>query len=154
MCIQVIKDWYDEISTEVEREMPHLQGVYARLSFVIRHHLITLLADGSGMCALVLGEGRATGPDLADVITECKRRYTAPLMDCLAQGQKQGEIPHRCAPAPDARADLWLDGACAVGLDHESKAPRHRQTAEQLTALIWSAITPECLAGSPDPLPR
>ena len=22
LCIQVIKDWYDEISTEVEREMP------------------------------------------------------------------------------------------------------------------------------------
>ena len=142
LCIQVIKDWYDEISTEVEPEMPHLQGVYARLSLVNRHLAVTLLADGSGMCALVLGEGRATGPDLADVITECKRRYTAPLMDCLAQGQKQGEI--RTDVPLRLMRELIYGSMEHVLWDSitNQKRPAIDKTAEQLTALIWSAITP------------
>lgn len=142
LCIQVIKDWYDEISTELEREMPHLQGVHAKIHFVIRHHLITLLADGSGMCALVLGEGRATGPDLADVITECKRRYIAPLMDCLAQAREDGEI-RQDMPLRLIR-DLIYGSMEHVLWDSitDQKRPSIDQTAEQLTALVWSAITP------------
>lgn len=142
LCIQVIKDWYDEISTELEREIPHLQGVHAKINFVIRHHLITLLADGSGMCALVLGEGRATGPDLADVITECKRRYIAPLMDCLAQAREDGEI-RQDMPLRLIR-DLIYGSMEHVLWDSitDQKRPSIDQTAEQLTALVWSAITP------------
>src|SRR6218665_4061029 len=92
LCIQVITDWYDEISRDLEAEVPRLQGVRAKLAYVIRQHLVTLLADGSGMCALVLGEARATAPELAEVITDCKRRYTAPLMEALAQAREEGRI--------------------------------------------------------------
>ncbi len=142
LCIQVIKDWYDEISTALEREMPHLQGVHAKISFVIRHHLITLLADGSGMCALVLGEGRAVGPELSSVITECARRYTSPLMDCLAQARQDGEI-RQDMPLRLIR-DLIYGSMEHVLWDSitDQKRPSIDQTAEQLTALIWSAITP------------
>jgi AcrR family transcriptional regulator len=47
LCIQVITDWYDEISGELERDLPRLQGVHAKLAHVVRAHLVTLLADGS-----------------------------------------------------------------------------------------------------------
>jgi AcrR family transcriptional regulator len=142
LCIQVIKDWYDEISSELERDVPRLHGVHAKLSHVVRAHLVTLLADGSGMCALVLSEGRAAEPELAQVITDCKRRYTAPLMDCLAEAQTQGQI----------RQDMplrLLRDVVYGSMEHvlwdaitTMKRPRIDTTAEQLTELIWSALMP------------
>jgi len=142
LCIQVIKDWYDEISTELEREVPRLHGVHAKLSHVVRQHLCTLLADGSGMCALVLGEGRASAPELAEVITDCKRRYTAPLMDCLAQAMKDGEV-RQDMPLRLMR-DLVYGSMEHVLWDSITahKQPPIDETAEQLTALIWSALMP------------
>jgi AcrR family transcriptional regulator len=142
LCIQVIKDWYDEISTELEREVPRLHGVHAKLSYVVRQHLCTLLADGSGMCALVLGEGRASAPELAEVITDCKRRYTAPLMDCLAQAMQDGEV-RQDMPLRLMR-DLVYGSMEHVLWDSitSHKRPPIDDTAEQLTSLIWSALMP------------
>ncbi|MFT3858519.1 MAG: TetR/AcrR family transcriptional regulator [Aquabacterium sp.] len=142
LCIQVIKDWYDEISSELEQDVPRLHGVHARLSHVVRAHLVTLLADGSGMCALVLSEGRAAEPELAKVITECKRRYTAPLMDSLAQAQAQGEI-RQDMPLRLMR-DLVYGAMEHVLWDAitTSRRPRIDTTAEQLIELIWSAVMP------------
>lgn len=149
LCMAVIKDWYDEISSDLEREVPRLQGIHAQLSYVIRQHLCTLLADGSGMCALVLGEGRAnahTGqPDLAElaaVSTECKRRYTTPLMDCLARAQAAGEI-RQDMPLRLLR-DLIYGSMEHVLWDSitAQKRPPIDATAAQLTTLIWSAVMP------------
>ena len=142
LCIQVIKDWYDEISGELERDVPRLHGVHAKLGHVVRAHLVTLLADGSGMCALVLGEGRAAEPELAQVITDCKRRYTAPLMDCLAQAQAQGEI-RQDMPLRLLR-DLVYGSMEHVLWDAITtrKRPRIDTTATQLTELIWCALMP------------
>jgi len=145
LCIQVITRWYDEISGELERDVPRLSGVHAKLSHVVRAHLVTLLADGSGMCALVLGEGRAAGsaePELAEVIAACKRRYTAPLMDALSAGQAQGLV----------RADMplrLLRELVYGSMEHvlwdaiaSAKRPDIDATAEQLTELLWSALQP------------
>ena len=145
LCMQVITRWYDEISRDLERDVPGLHGVHAKLQHVVRAHLVTLLADGSGMCALVLGEGRATGacePELAQVIAECKRRYTAPLMDALADAQAQGQI----------RQDMplrLLRELVYGSMEHvlwdaitSAKRPCIDTTAIQLTELIWSALVP------------
>ncbi|MGH6648942.1 TetR/AcrR family transcriptional regulator [Aquabacterium sp.] len=142
LCIQVIKDWYDEISGELEREVPRLHGVHAKLGHVVRQHLFTLLADGSGMCALVLGEGRTSAPELAEVITDCKRRYTAPLMDCLAQATLDGEV-RQDMPLRLMR-DLVYGSMEHVLWDSITthKRPPIDETAEQLTSLIWSALMP------------
>lgn len=142
LCIQVITDWYDEISRDLEVQVPRLPTVQARLAYVVRQHLVTLLADGSGLCALVLGEGRSSAPELVGVITECKRRYTAPLMDCLAQGRADGQI-RQDMPLRLLR-DLVYGSMEHVLWDSISshKRPPIDQTAEQLTALIWSALKP------------
>jgi AcrR family transcriptional regulator len=158
LCMAVIKDWYDEISSDLEREVPRLQGIHAQLSYVIRQHLCTLLADGSGMCALVLGEGRSHSQttqsskatqtaavdlaELAAVSTECKRRYTTPLMDCLAHAQAAGEI-RQDMPLRLLR-DLIYGSMEHVLWDSitAQKRPPIDETAEQLTTLIWSALMP------------
>ena len=142
LCIQVITDWYDEISGELERELPHLPGVHAKLAHVVRAHLETLLADGSGLCALVLSEGRAADPELAAVLAECRRRYTAPLMQALAEGQACGDV--RTDMPLRLLRDLVYGSMEHVLWDAITtrKRPRIDATATQLTELIWSALMP------------
>ncbi len=62
LCMRVIGDWYDEIIDVVETGMPHDQPVRAQFEFFIRTHLRLFLIQGTGLCALVLSEGRTKGP--------------------------------------------------------------------------------------------
>jgi AcrR family transcriptional regulator len=142
LCAQVIKDWYDEITQDLQRELPRLPSIEAQLVYVVRAHLLTLLAEGSGMCALVLGEGRTAGAGLSEVITECLRHYTAPLMDCLAQARHQGEI-RQDMPLSLLR-DLVYGSMEHVLWDSitDRKRPPIDETAEQLSTLIWAALKP------------
>jgi AcrR family transcriptional regulator len=142
LCIQVITDWYDEISSALERDVPDLPDLHAQVRHVVHAHLVTLLAEGSGLCALVLSEGRSAEPELAKVIADCKRRYTAPLMHALSQGQRQGlvrdDMPLRLL------RDLVYGSMEHVLWDAITTArrPRIDTTAQQLTALIWRALQP------------
>src|SRR5215472_47621 len=88
LCVRVIEDWYDEIIDTFEQGMPHNQGTRAQLEFYVKTHLQLFLIQGTGLCALVLSDGRAKGPDLGEVFVPLQRRYTAPLMDLLARGRR------------------------------------------------------------------
>jgi AcrR family transcriptional regulator len=93
LCVRVISDWYDEIIAAVEQGLPRRKTIRAQLEFVVHTHLRLFLVHGTGMCALVLSEGRSKGPsELGDAVLPLQRRYTAPLMDLLARGQASGEI--------------------------------------------------------------
>jgi AcrR family transcriptional regulator len=98
LCVRVIGDWYDEIIAAIEAGMPTDQPVRRQLEFFVRTHLRLFLIQGTGLCALVLSEGRSKGQALGDSMLPLQRRYTAPLMALLARGQANGEI----------RADLPL----------------------------------------------
>lgn len=92
LCVRVIEDWYDEIIAKIESDLPRDQPIHAQLRFIVRAHLRLFLVQGTGMCALVLSEGRAKGQPLGDQLAPLQRRYTAPLMDLLARGQASGEL--------------------------------------------------------------
>jgi len=92
LCLRVISDWYDEIVAAMESGMPVAEPARAQLRFFVRTHLHLFLVQGTGLCALVLSEGRAKGQDLGESLQPLQRRYTAPLMDLLARGQAAGEI--------------------------------------------------------------
>jgi len=93
LCVRVIADWYDEITREITQGMPRQRPVRAQLEFFVRAHLRLYLGHGTGMCALVLSEGRDKGAaDLGAAVLPLHRRYTAPLMDLLARGQGDGSI--------------------------------------------------------------
>ncbi|MCP6231796.1 hypothetical protein NL428_27345, partial [Klebsiella pneumoniae] len=63
-----------------------------QLEFLVLTNLQVFLVQGTGICALVLSEGRAKGQGLGEALVELQRRYTAPLMDLLARGQEAGEV--------------------------------------------------------------
>jgi AcrR family transcriptional regulator len=142
LCMQVIKGWYDEISQVLEQEVPLVVGTRARLHFVVHKHLVTLMQDGTGMCKLVLSEGRSTDAEFADLIAELKRRYTAPLMKVLAAAQRAGEI-RQDMPLPLLR-DMVYGSMEHVLWDYmvNRNKPDIETTASQLTNMLWTAFMP------------
>ena len=92
LCVRVIEDWYDEIIAQIDSGLPRGRSLRVQFAYVIRAHLRLFLDQGTGMCALVLSEGRSKGQPLGEKLVPLQRRYTAPLMDLLARGQASGEL--------------------------------------------------------------
>jgi AcrR family transcriptional regulator len=146
LCMQVISDWYDEISLELEREVPLLQGTRAKLGYIVNKHLHHLIRDGKGLCALVLSEGRSPETGFTELIADLQRRYTAQLMEVLFLAQAAGEI------RSDMPLRLMRDMVYG-SMEHilwdciiSGHDPDLDRTARQVTDLIWSAFSPPNLA--------
>lgn len=141
LCVRVIADWYDEITTDIEQGLPLRKPVRAQLEFFVHSHLRLFLGHGSGMCALVLSEGRHKGPaDLGDAVLPLHRRYTAPLMDLLSRGQSEGvirtDMPLRLLRSlvlGPMEHMLWEAVSTKKPIDVDA-------IARTLCALLWSAI--------------
>jgi AcrR family transcriptional regulator len=140
LCMRVIQDWYDEIITAIEAGLPREKPVREQLEFVVLTHLRLFLIQGTGLCALVLSEGRTKGQDLGEGFVELQRRYTAPLMDLLARGQSRGEV-RRDIPLRLLRSlvfgpmehMLWEVVITGRQIDVEA-------SARDLVALLWPAV--------------
>jgi AcrR family transcriptional regulator len=140
LCMRVIQDWYDEIITAIEAGLPREKPVREQLEFVVLTHLRLFLIQGTGLCALVLSEGRTKGQDLGEGFVELQRRYTAPLMDLLARGQARGEV-RRDIPLRLLRSlvfgpmehMLWEVVITGRQIDVEA-------SARDLVALLWPAV--------------
>jgi AcrR family transcriptional regulator len=142
LCVEVIRRWYDEISTELEREMPLLDGLHLQLRFAVRKHLSHLIGEGAGICALVLSEGRTADQAFGELIADLKRRYTAPLMHALetarAAGEVRGDVPLRLF------RDMVYGSMEHVLWDYvvSGRKPDIERTAEQLCDMLWGAFMP------------
>ncbi|MCA7932615.1 TetR/AcrR family transcriptional regulator [Burkholderia cepacia] len=142
LCARVIADWYDENIAAFEHGMPPDASVRQQFAFIVRTHLRLMLVNGTGLCALVLSEGRAKQHALSDELTALQRRYTAPLMDVLARGQAAGQV----------RTDLPLSllRSMVFGpIEHVlwDAILGHRKldtetTATQLVDMLWAAVQP------------
>lgn len=144
LCMRVIADWYDEIIGEIETGLPREASVREQLEFMVHTHLRLFLIQGTGLCALVLSEGRRSGDDkLGDGFggfVELQRRYTAPLMDLLARGQASGElradIPLRLLRSlvfGPMEHMLWEVILTGRQIDTDA-------SARDLVALLWPAL--------------
>ncbi|AJY25558.1 bacterial regulatory s, tetR family protein [Burkholderia ambifaria AMMD] len=142
LCARVIADWYDEIIAAFEHGMPVEASVQHQFAFIVRTHLRLMLVNGTGLCALVLSEGRAKQHALSDELTALQRRYTAPLMDVLARGQAAGQV-RRDMPLSLLRSMvfgpiehvLWDAILGHRKLDTET-------TVTQLVDMLWAAVQP------------
>jgi AcrR family transcriptional regulator len=142
LCARVIADWYDEIIAVIEDGLPCDGTTRQQFAFIVRAHLRLMLGHGTGLCALVLSEGRTKQHELGNQLTALQRRYTAPLMRVLALGQETGQI----------RADvpLRLLRSMVFGpMEHVlwEAALAHRSadidvTADRLVEVLWAALQP------------
>lgn len=141
LCMRVIGDWYDEIIAAIESGLPRHAPVRAQLEFIVHTHLRLFLIQGTGLCALVLSEGRSKGQEeLGEAFVELQRRYTAPLMDLLARGQVEGQIRQdvplrllRSLVFGPMEHMLWEVVITGRQLDVD-------QSAHDLVALLWPAL--------------
>jgi AcrR family transcriptional regulator len=140
LCMRVIQDWYDEIIAAIEAGLPREAPVREQLEFVVLTHLRLFLIQGTGLCALVLSEGRTKGQDFGEGFVELQRRYTAPLMHLLARGQQAGEvrsdIPLRLLRSlvfGPMEHMLWEVVITGRQIDVEA-------SARDLVALLWPAV--------------
>jgi AcrR family transcriptional regulator len=144
LCMRVIGDWYDEIIVAIEAGLPRERPVREQLEFIVHTHLRLFLIQGTGLCALVLSEGRSKGQELGEAFVELQRRYTAPLMDLLARGQAQGEV-RQDIPLRLLRSLVF--GPMEHMLWEVVSSGRQievAQSARDLVALLWPALqTPE-----------
>ena len=141
LCVRVIADWYDEITAAIEQGLPRDKPVRAQFDFFVHKHLRLFLGHGTGMCALVLSEGRDKGPDdLGDAVLPLHRRYTAPLMDLLARGQAGGEVRGdvplrllRSLVLGPMEHLLWETVSTQKAIDIDAQA-------RAMSMLLWSAL--------------
>ena len=145
LCERVITDWYDEIIAAIEAGLPRGEPARVRLDWFIRTHLRLFLIHGTGLCALVLSEGRSKGQDFSGTLQPLQRRYTAPLMDLLARGQASGEfrqdLPLRLLrPLVLGPMEHILWEAVAQGGEASKPSIDIEATANAVSALLWSAL--------------
>ncbi|MDR3553270.1 MAG: TetR/AcrR family transcriptional regulator [Syntrophobacteraceae bacterium] len=140
LCMEVIKGWYEGMNKDLEQEVPLITGIRAQLHFVIRKHLKYLLEEGTGLCSLVLSEGRNIDEEFMSLIADLKRQYTAPFMHALAvardSGQIRSDIPLRLMRDMvygSMEHILWgrIVTNHAVDID---------LVANQLSDVLWSAL--------------
>lgn len=142
LCLEVIRRWYDEISSHLEGELPAIDGMRSKLHFVIRRHLTHLIGEGAGICALVLGEGRVADSAFKEEIAVMKRRYVKTLMSAFQEARQRGEM------RSDVGANLFRDMVYG-SMEHvlwdfvaSGRKPDIEKTASQLTDLLWRSFAP------------
>ncbi|NRO95097.1 TetR family transcriptional regulator [Paraburkholderia sp. NMBU_R16] len=142
LCVRVISDWYDEIIAAIETGLPRNGTTRQQFAFIVRMHVRLMLVHGTGLCSLVLSEGRTKHHALGDELTGLQRRYTAPLMRVLAHGQQAGHIrtdmPLRLMRSfvfGPMEHVLWDATLAHRGADIDA-------TAEQLVDVLWTALQP------------
>jgi AcrR family transcriptional regulator len=145
LCARVIADWYDEIIDAFESGLPRDGSARQQFAFIVRTHLRLMLVNGTGLCSLVLSEGRTKRHDLSDTLTELQRRYTAPLMNVLARGQ---ELGHVRADIPLRLMRSLVFGPMEHVLWDATLAKRRLSqaqidtTANELVDVLWAALQP------------
>lgn len=138
--MEVIRGWYEEMNNDLEQEVPLITGIRAQLHFVIRKHLKYLLEEGTGLCALVLSEGRNVDEEFMSLIADLKRQYTAPFMRALSVARDSGQI------RSDIPLRLMRDMVYG-SMEHIlwGRIVTNRMVdidlvANQLTDVLWSAL--------------
>jgi AcrR family transcriptional regulator len=145
LCARVIADWYDEIIDAFETGLPRDGTVHQQFAFIVRTHMRLMLMNGTGLCSLVLSEGRTKQHDLSDTLTELQRRYTAPLMDVLAHGQALGHVR---SDVPLRLLRSLVFGPMEHVLWDATLAKRRlsqaqiETTANELVEVLWAALQP------------
>jgi AcrR family transcriptional regulator len=141
LCVRVICDWYNEIIAEIEATLPHITGTRAKFFFLIRTHLYRLIIDGPGLCALILSEGRAKDDTFGNEILQLQRRYTAPLMQVLAEGVATGDI-RADMPLSLLRSSIYGPMEHVLWDAISKKNVDIEETSNRLAHLLWQALQP------------
>jgi len=144
LCVRVVGDWYDEITASLAGAIDPAAPLQEQFRCFVRTHLQLFLVQGTGLCALVLSEGRARSGGgataLSEVLVELQRRYTVPLMDLLARGRAAGELREDVSLSLMRSLVLGPMEHLLWELVSTHKSVSFEAAAADLVSLIWPAL--------------
>ncbi len=143
LCARVIGDWYDEIIESIESGLPRDGSVRQQFAFIVRTHLRRCCVNGTGLCSLVLSEGRTQQHELSEALTGLHRRYTAPLSAGAVAGGKPPADPrgHACCGCCARSCSGPWSMCCGTRRSRIARTDIDA-TAERLIDVLWSALQP------------
>lgn len=97
LLVALISRWYEGITEEMLEGLRGISGLRNKLRFVIWRHLKTL-HDEPKFCAMAIAESRHYDQTVAQVLHNCNRRYTRPLIEILKEGVDSGELRKDTSP--------------------------------------------------------
>jgi len=98
LLVHVLRAFYEPLIADVENGVRQIDGAANRLRFLIARHLEAFTAD-RGLCRLVIRELRADPGLHGKAVRELNRRYTAPALEAIEAGIRDGELRADLVPA-------------------------------------------------------
>ncbi|MGB0921456.1 MAG: TetR/AcrR family transcriptional regulator [Alphaproteobacteria bacterium] len=145
LFISVIEQWYGELITVIEADLPQIEDTMLRLRYLVGQHLHTF-ADEPGLCRAMLQEARTMPDYVGGRFQECNRRYTGFMLKTLKAGAAEGVVRDDLPPA-------FLRDAIFGAVEHHCFAylsGRAPMKIEKVTDQFWLLLQPALLAGSTD----
>jgi len=91
LLVDVLRAFYEPLIEELEAGVRQIRGAGNRLRFLVARHLQAFTAD-RGLCRLVIRELRSDPGLHGQAVRELNRRYTAPALEAIEAGVRDGEL--------------------------------------------------------------
>lgn len=97
LLVALVSQWYESITQEMIDGLSGISGFRNQLRYIVWRHLKTL-NDEPKFCAVAIAESRHQDKAVANVLHQCNRRYTRPLMEVLKLAMSNGEVRQDISP--------------------------------------------------------
>ena len=91
LLFQVMRQFYERITADVEAEALRRRGVAERLTYVVRRQF-EVFAEDKGLCRLFIREIRTADDYYDSLVHALNRRYTATVVKVIKDGITAGEV--------------------------------------------------------------
>ena len=97
ILVALVSQWYEKITASMIDGLSDISGFRNQLRYIVWRHLTTLNEEPE-FCAVAIAESRQQDKAVANVLHDCNRRYTRPLMEALKRAMKNGELRQDISP--------------------------------------------------------
>lgn len=142
LLYEVLRQFYERILVDLERQVFENEGFTARLEALIRRHLEVFASD-TDLCRLFISEVRVASDYEGSAIQELNRRYTSVLIRIVKDAVKDGEV--KVGVNPRLLRDVIFGAIEHLAWRHvNGKGPlKVSQLARDLTGMLTSGICVE-----------
>lgn len=139
LAIKVMEQFYQQITSEVEKGLIKVNGTRNRFYFIIRFHLKTFM-ENADLCSVILGESRNRSKVLDTEIEKFNINYSKSLIQVINQGIESGDINDNISKLLILNTVYGTIEHSMWDLIRNNKKVNINKTAQQLTNLIFDGV--------------
>jgi AcrR family transcriptional regulator len=91
LLIKVVEAWYDEMISDYDEQLSHINGTWNRLRFLIWKHL-SVIHKEPALCRFMFTELRADPDYRSTTVFQLNRAYTRRMIEIIDAAMKSGEF--------------------------------------------------------------